>query len=83
MTADLSIATNESYRRIAIERGKMRPHEVTVVRSGPCLERMKLMDPISSWKNGCKFLIGYVGTMGQQEGIDHLLAGCRVAYPHV
>lgn len=72
-TADLSIATNESYRRIAIERGRMHPRNVTVVRSGPSLERMKIMDPVISWKNGGKYLVGYVGTMGQQEGIDHLL----------
>jgi nitrite reductase/ring-hydroxylating ferredoxin subunit len=31
--ADVSIATNESYRRIAIERGKMNPEKVFVVRS--------------------------------------------------
>jgi glycosyltransferase involved in cell wall biosynthesis len=73
MTADLSIATNESYRRIAIERGRMRPDDVTVVRSGPSLERMKVIKPVSSWKNGGSYLVGYVGTMGKQEGIDHLL----------
>ena len=34
-TADISIATNESYRQIAIERGAMPPDRVFVVRSGP------------------------------------------------
>lgn len=33
-TADVSIATNESYRRIAITRGGMAPDKVVVVRSG-------------------------------------------------
>src|SRR3954466_6347545 len=36
-TADVSIATNESYRRIAMERGGMPPERVFVVRSGPSL----------------------------------------------
>jgi glycosyltransferase involved in cell wall biosynthesis len=71
--ADVSIATNESYRRIAIERGGMRPERVFVVRSGPSLERLKSLPPDESLKRGKKFLVGYVGVMGRQEGIDYLL----------
>src|SRR3954447_21837199 len=44
-TADVSIATNESYRRIAIARGGMDPDKVFVVRSGPSLERLKVVPP--------------------------------------
>jgi len=72
-TADVSIATNESYRSIAIERGGMDPSKVFVVRSGPQLERLKIIPAVSSWKNGREFLVGYVGVMGKQEGIDLLL----------
>lgn len=71
--ADVSIATNESYRRIAIERGRMDPERVFVVRSGPKLERLKLMPPVPALKRGRRFLVGYVGVMGAQEGIDRLL----------
>jgi len=78
MTADRSIATNDSYKKIAIERGKMDPEKVTVVRSGPSLERMRLVKPNPKWKNGRKYLVGYVGVMGQQEGIDHLLEAARI-----
>ena len=46
--ADISIATNESYRRIAIERGGMRPERVFVVRSGPNLDRVKNAHPRSA-----------------------------------
>lgn len=73
MASDVSIATNESYKRIAIERGRMASNRVTVVRSGPSLERMKIVPPNLKWKNGRKFLVGYVGVMGRQEGLDHLL----------
>ncbi|HEX7052835.1 MAG TPA: glycosyltransferase family 4 protein [Burkholderiales bacterium] len=71
--ADVSIATNRSYRRIAIERGGMDPRRVFVVRSGPSLERMKIGPPVEALKKGRKYLVGYVGVMGRQEGIDYLL----------
>lgn len=71
--ADVSIATNESYRRIAVERGGMPHDRVFVVRSGPKLDRMKIMPPVESLKCGRRFLVGYVGVMGKQEGIDYLL----------
>ena len=77
MCADLSIATNESYCRIAIGRGKMHPEHVTVVRSGPSLSRMKMVPANPKWKKGRRFLVGYVGVMGQQEGIDHLLQAAQ------
>ncbi len=72
-TADVSIATNQSYRRIAIERGGMAPEKVFVVRSGPSLERMKIVSPVEALKKGRRYLVGYVGVMGKQEGIDYLL----------
>jgi len=72
-TADVSIATNHSYRRIALERGGMPSDKVYVVRSGPSLERLKIVPPVESLKKGRKFMVGYVGVMGRQEGIDYLL----------
>ena len=82
-TADVSIATNESYRRIAIERGGMDPERVFVVRSGPSLERLKIVPPVDALKRGRKHLVGYVGVMGRQEGIDLLLQAARaIVYDH-
>lgn len=76
-TADISIATNESYKRIAIERGGMPPERVFVVRSGPDLRRLKIIPPVPGLKQGRKFLVGYVGVMGKQEGIDYLLRAAQ------
>ena len=76
-TADVSIATNESYRRIAVDRGGMDPDRVFVVRSGPNLERLKLAPPDEALRRGRRFLVGYVGVMGAQEGIDLLLHTAR------
>lgn len=72
-TANYSIATNESYKKIAIERGGMKPEKVQIIRSGPKMEKLKLSKGNPKYKNGRKFLVGYVGTVGEQEGIDLLL----------
>jgi len=76
-TADVSIATNDSYKKIAIERGGMDPDKVYVVRSGPKLDRLRVLPPVQALKKGRKYLIGYVGVMGAQEGIDLLLEAAR------
>ncbi|MGI9301313.1 MAG: glycosyltransferase family 4 protein [Gammaproteobacteria bacterium] len=76
-TADVSIATNRSYRDIAINRGGMNPDKVFIVRSGPDLERLKILPPVKALKCGREYLVGYVGVMGQQEGIDYLLQAAR------
>jgi glycosyltransferase involved in cell wall biosynthesis len=77
-TADVSIATNESYRRIAIERGGMPPSRVFVVRSGVDLTRVHPVSPRAALRRGKRYLVGYVGVIGKQEGLDLLLGA--VAY---
>jgi glycosyltransferase involved in cell wall biosynthesis len=59
----------------------MAPERVFVVRSGPSLERMKIVPPDEALKRGKKYLVGYVGVMGRQEGIDYLLrAAAHIVY---
>lgn len=72
-TADVSIATNLSYRAVALERGRMDPDRVFVVRSGPDLDRMKIVPGNPTLKKDRKYCVGYVGVMGVQEGIRYLL----------
>lgn len=72
-TATVSIATNESYKKIAIERGRMKSEDVFVVRSGPDIARLVNVGVHDKWKNGRTHLVGYVGVMGEQEGIDLLI----------
>jgi glycosyltransferase involved in cell wall biosynthesis len=76
-TADYSIATNESYKEIAITRGKMPAEKVQVVRSGPKLDRLTLGAGNNSYKKGRNFLVGYVGVIGEQEGLDLLLESAK------
>jgi len=73
-TANISIATNDSYRRIAIDRGGMQSDRVFVVRSGPNLDRVKELPPDPQWRNGRRYLVGYVGVIGGTEGLDLLLS---------
>ena len=77
LVADVSIATNESYRKVALQRGRMPAEKVFVVRSGPSLDRLKILPPVPQWKKGRRYLVGYVGVMGAQEGIPYLLEAAR------
>ncbi len=72
-TADVSIATNESYREVALARGKMRPERVFIVRSSPDLVKIRRGPPQAELKRGRPFLVLYLGTMGPQEGVDLML----------
>ncbi|WP_142848521.1 glycosyltransferase family 4 protein [Telmatospirillum sp. J64-1] len=76
-TADLSIATNESFKRIAVERGGMPPERVYVVRSGPDLDKLKIIPPQPELKKGRDYLISYLGVMNNQDGVDLLLEAMR------
>ena len=71
--ADVSIATNQSYREVALGRGKMPPERVFVVRSCPELARIRKCPPRSELKEGRRFLVVYLGVMGPQDGLDLLL----------
>jgi len=72
-TADVVMATNESYKSLAVTRGHLDPQDVFVVRNGPDLAKFKLVPVKPELKYGKPFLVGYVGTMSIQEGLDLLL----------
>jgi len=79
-TADVSIATNDSYRQVAIERGGMAPDRVFVVRSAPDLRKVALEPVRDDLRQGRTYLVLYLGTMGPQEGVDLFLeAAARIA----
>jgi len=71
--ADAVISTNESYRRAAIERGRLPADRVTVVRSAPDLARFTPVPPQPELKRGRPFLAVYLGVMGPQDGVDYAL----------
>lgn len=69
----VSVETNHSYRDIALRRGQIPPGDVFVVRSAPDAERFADARPDSSWRHGRQYLVGYVGVMGMQDGLDYLI----------
>ncbi|MBT7756385.1 MAG: glycosyltransferase family 4 protein [Rhodospirillaceae bacterium] len=72
--ADVAVVPNESYREIALSRGGLAPEKVFVVRNAPDLDRMQPRPGEANWKKDRRFGVGYVGVMGRQEGLHHLLA---------
>ena len=74
--ADIVIATNESYRLVAQTRGKKKPEQVFVVRNGPPKTFLPL-DPDPALMQRAKHLVGYIGTMGPQDGVDYWLRSVR------
>jgi glycosyltransferase involved in cell wall biosynthesis len=70
---DVSLATNGSYARVAVERGGMDPEDVFVVRNGPDLTRFRPVPADPAWRRGRAHLISYLGIMGPQDGVDHAL----------
>jgi len=69
-TADRVISTNESYRRIAVERSGKDPSKVVVVRTGPDPEHLRRGHGDPSLRRGRRFLVAYIGVMGPQDGVD-------------
>lgn len=71
--ADHVIATNESYKAMEMERGRVPAEHITIVRNGPDLERVQLVAPDTSLRQRASTILGYVGVMGPQDGVDYLL----------
>ena len=75
--ADVIISTNETYRRFALDRGRVPPERVFVVRSSPDPTRIHPTDPDPELKAGRRFLAVYLGTMGPQDGVDLFVQAAR------
>lgn len=82
-TADLVISTNQSFREIAIRRGGARPGDVRVVRNGPDPDRLQPRRPDATLRAGRPYLVGWVGHMGSQAGLEHLVrAAAHIIHYH-
>jgi glycosyltransferase involved in cell wall biosynthesis len=77
-TAHTTIATNESHKQIACERGKVPSENVFIVRSGPDPTRFRTVEPDSSLKRGRQFMCTYLGKMCEQDGVDYLVRVAKI-----
>jgi glycosyltransferase involved in cell wall biosynthesis len=64
------IATNDSYRDIAIRRSGKPAGDVTIVRTGPDPQRLRRGPADPAQRRGRRFLAAYIGVMGPQDGVD-------------
>ena len=71
--ADHVIATNESYKQMEMTRDGIAEERITIVRNGPDLERLRRVSPDHEIRKRAGTIIGYVGVMGIQDGLDYLL----------
>ena len=71
--ADRVIATNESIRQVAIERGGVDPGRTCVVRNGPPLAEIKEIAPMPELRVPGKILLGYAGEISVQDGLHYLV----------
>lgn len=71
--SDVVVVTNMSYKDLAVSRGGVASKNVFVVRNGPEREAFKSVPPNPARKNGKNYLVGYVGNMSVQDGLDILL----------
>lgn len=72
-TADHVVSTNESHRAIAVGRGGVDPAITTIVRNGPRTDEMQATPPDPGLRSKAGTILGYVGIMGPQDGVDYML----------
>lgn len=77
--ADVVISTNDSYRARALQRGGRASDDVYVVRNGP---RLQTFTPGSRRVDGGPPVVGYVGHMGPQDGVDLLVQVADIVNNH-
>jgi glycosyltransferase involved in cell wall biosynthesis len=75
--ADVTIATNESYKQIQIKRANKDPGDVFIVRNGPNQMRMTSVAPSVRLKAMNKSILCYIGSLNPQDGVDYLLRSLR------
>ncbi len=78
--ADHVIVVNESYKRVAMTRGRVPEQRLTVVRNGPDVallsaarnESQLAPEHANGGAEG-QMVLAYIGVMGYQDGLDYLL----------
>ena len=73
MTADHVITANATFKDIAVSRGGKTPSQVEVVYGVPDRQRIRRVEPEPGLHAGRKFILGYVGIINEQDGVDHLV----------
>jgi glycosyltransferase involved in cell wall biosynthesis len=76
--ADVVLATNDSFRAVAIGRGRKAAGDVFVVRNAPDTDIFKPTEPDPELRSRAQHVIGCVGLIGPQDGVDVALEALAV-----
>jgi len=71
--ANVIITTNNSVKRVGIERDNTDEKNIFVVRNGPDLSVVHPYSIKKDFRNGRKYLIGYVGKIDEQDCLSKLV----------
>jgi glycosyltransferase involved in cell wall biosynthesis len=74
--ADVVLATNRSVQQAVLTRGRKSPWETFVVRTAPKIATGAIQ-PDPALRKGRPYLVGYVGVMGNADGVVHLVEAAR------
>jgi glycosyltransferase involved in cell wall biosynthesis len=76
--ADVVLATNESFRAVATGRGRKAASDVFVVRNAPDTDIFRPTEPDPELRSRAQYVIGCVGLIGSQDGVDVALDALAV-----
>src|SRR5271154_1527686 len=71
--ADFVITANATFKDLAVSRGRKPPSLVEVVYGAPDRKRIHRVEPEPGLHGGRKFVLGYLGIINEQDGVDHLV----------
>lgn len=75
--ADHIIATNQSYKRIEMERHQVPDERITVVRNGPDPNKFRAVEPDPVLRKRAATIIAFAGVVGYQNGTPRLVKALR------
>ena len=71
--ADHVITANATFKDLAVSRGGKDPQQVEVVYGVPDRRRIHRVDPEPSLRGDRKFVVGYIGIVNEQDGVEHFV----------
>src|SRR5271165_751582 len=70
--ADVVITANATFKDMAVRRGRKDPQRIVVVYGVPD-RGIRRVDPAPALRGDRKFLLGYLGIINAQDGVDHFV----------
>jgi len=78
-SADVVLSSNRAFKKLALNRGGVCEARTFVVHTVPEVKHVRRVAPDRTARAGASVVIGYLGIIGRQDGLDHLLQAARIA----